>query len=143
MLCQEGQLVSPGTTRKESSEVNSGHARRMACLGKMASGQWACRAQGPLPEDTQATSSPSPISLNSVLCPTFLPQSGASGGHHTQCGRLVLVLRLESQLQMGTEGLGRRNNGEKPSERASRSPKASSHRLLSIQCLPQQPPTKH
>lgn len=60
--------------------------------------------QRPLPEATWATSSPPPISLNSVQCPgsnlltDFLPQSGASGGDHAQCGRLVLVLRLESQL---------------------------------------------
>lgn len=145
MFCPEGQLVSPGTTRKESSEVNSGHAHQMGLPGKDGIGAVGLQSLPPPSKGlSRRTHRPPaarpPISLNSVLCPTFLPQSGASGGHHTQCGRLVLVLRLESQLQMGTEGLGRRKNGEKPSERASRSPKASSHQLLSIQCLPQHPP---
>ena len=109
MFCPEGQLVSLGTTREESSGANSGNARRMGLPGKDGIGAVGLQSLPPPSSGLSLrTHGPPaarpPISLNSVLCPTsnlltdFLPQSGASGGDLAQCGRLVLVLRLESQL---------------------------------------------
>lgn len=109
MFCPEGQLVSLGTTRKESSEANSGTARRMGLPGKDGIGAVGLQSLPPQSSGLSLrTHGPPaarpPISLNSVQCPVsnlltdFLPQIGASGGEHAQCGRLVLVLLLESQL---------------------------------------------
>ena len=49
MFCPEGQLVSLGTTRKESSGANSGNARQMGLPGKDGIGAVGLQSLPPHP----------------------------------------------------------------------------------------------